>query len=262
MPVSPAPRKDTVGAEAVFARELSVSAREPEQLELAVAVVVEMVEGCDHAAVTMVTSAGLETMSATSELVTGGDMLQYELGEGPCVDTVHSHTTVISSDIATDPRWPRWGPLVARKYGFGSMLALLLYTGERSYGVLSLYSGRPNAFSADDILMAHSLATHLAVAVAAARASQNQSIAMVSRLVIGQAEGILMERHGMSAAQAFELLRKISQNSNRKLVMVAEELVETGTTEGLPPREVDQPGSGAGSSGAGAAPSSHGDRVS
>ncbi len=259
--MSPAPRKDTTVAAAVFARELSVSAREPEQLKLAVAVVVDMVEGCDHAAVTMVTSAGLETMAATSELATGADHLQYELGEGPCVDTVRSHTTVISSDIASDPRWPRWGPLVARKCGFGSMLALLLYTGERSYGVLSLYSGRPHAFSADDILMAHSLATHLAVAVAAARTSQNQSIAMVSRLVIGQAEGILMERHGMSAGQAFELLRKISQNTNRKLVTVAEELVETGTTAGLPAREVDQPSDAADQAGA-SARSSHSARVS
>lgn len=227
---------DAVAATATFARELSTSASEPQQLQLAVAVVVELVEGCDSAGVTMVTRDGLETMAATSQLVTNSDQLQYELGEGPCVDTVKTHTTVISNEIASDPRWPRWGPLVAQRYGVGSMLSLLLYTGEDSYGALNLYSGRRDAYNSDDILVAHSLAAHLAVAVAAAREIDHRGLAMVSRLEIGQAEGILMERYKMAAEQAFELLRRLSQNSNRKLVLVAEELVATGTTEGLPRR--------------------------
>ncbi len=223
-------------AAATFARSLSRTASEPQQLKLAVTVVVEMVEGCDHAGVTMVTSEGLETMAATSELVTSGDQLQYELGEGPCVDTVKTHTTVISPDIASDPRWPRWGPAIARRYGIGSMLSLLLYTGEDSYGALNLYSERPNGYDSEDILIAHSLAAHLAVAVAAARESEHRGLAMVSRLVIGQAEGIIMERYKLTAEQAFDLLRHLSENSNRKLFLVAEELVATGTTVGLPHR--------------------------
>lgn len=229
-------RDDAVAATATFARSLSTSASEPDQLQLAVAVVVGLVEGCDHAGVTMVTRDGLETMAATSELVTGGDRLQYELGEGPCVDTVKTHTTVISSEVASDPRWPHWGPVVAQRYGVGSMLSLLLYTGNDSYGALNLYSTRPNAYNSDDILVAHSLAAHLAVAVAAAREIDHRGLAMVSRLVIGQAEGILMERYKVSAEHAFDLLRHVSEDSNRKLVLIAEELVATGTTTGLPHR--------------------------
>jgi len=234
--VDPASRDDAVAATASFARELSTSASEPQQLELAVATVVALVEGCDHAGVTMVTRHGLETMAATSELVTNGDQLQYELGEGPCLDTVKTHTTVISSEIASDPRWPRWGPVVAQRYGFGSLLSLLLYTGQDSYGALNLYSGRPNAYSRDDILVAHSLAAHLAVAVAAAREIDHRGIAMVSRLVIGQAEGILMERYKITAEQAFDRLRNLSVDFNRKLSLVAEEIVATGTSKGLPRR--------------------------
>ncbi|WP_331546043.1 GAF and ANTAR domain-containing protein [Propionicimonas sp.] len=220
---------------ATFARDLSTSADESQQLELAVAVVIELVDGCDEAGVTMVTRDGLETMAATSDLVTHGDQLQFELGEGPCVDTVKTHTTVISSEIATDPRWPRWGPTIAQRYGVGSILSLLLYTGEDSYGALNLYSAAPNAYTTEDILVAHSLAAHLAVAVAAARLSENRSLAMVSRLLIGQAEGILMERYKVTAEQAFDLLRHMSSDSNRKLVLVAQELVATGTTTGLAP---------------------------
>jgi len=234
--VDPTSRDDAVVATASFARELSTSASEPQQLELAVATVVALVDGCDHAGVTMVTRDGLETMSATSERVRHSDHLQYELGEGPCLDTVQTHMTVISSEIASDPRWPRWGPVVTQRYGFGSLLSLLLYTGHDSYGALNLYSGRPNAYTSEDILVAHSLAAHLAVAVAAAREIDHRGIAMVSRLVIGQAEGILMERYKITAEQAFDLLRHMSEDSNRKLILVAEEVVATGTSKGLPRR--------------------------
>ena len=50
---------------------------------------------------------------------------------------------------------------------------------------------------------------------------------MTSRTVIGQAEGVLMERFGMEPDQAFAYLRRISQDGNRKLAEVAEELVRT-----------------------------------
>lgn len=234
-------KEGAVAATATFARDLSTSLGEPQQVHLAVDVVVEMVDGCDHAGVTMVTRDGLETVAATSVLVTEGDRLQYELAEGPCVDTVKTHSTVISSDIGSDPRWPRWGPTIAERHGVGSILSLLLYTGDDSYGALNLYSERPDAFTTEDILVAHSLAAHLAVAVAAARVSEHKGLAMVSRLLIGQAEGILMERYKVTAEQAFDLLRRLSEDSNRKLVAVAQELVSTGTTGALasarrPPR--------------------------
>jgi GAF domain-containing protein len=226
-------RDGPVVAAATFARDLSTSAGEPQQLQLAVAAVVDMVDGCDEAGVAMVTRSGLETITATSELVTHGDQLQYELGEGPCVDTVKTHTTVISSEIASDPRWPRWGPTIAQRYGVGSILSLLLYTGDDSYGALNLYSAAPHAYTSEDILVAHSIAAHLAVAVAAARVSEHKGLAMVSRLLIGQAEGILMERYRITAEQAFDLLRHLSEDSNRKLILVAQDLVATGTTSGL-----------------------------
>lgn len=228
------PSKDgTVAAAATFARDLSTSLGEPQQLQLAVAVVVDMVDGCDAAGVTMVARDGLETMAATAELVTGGDQLQIELGEGPCVDTVKTQATVISGDIVADPRWPRWGPTIAQRYGVRSILSLLLYSGEDSYGALNLYASHPDAFTTEDILVAHSLAAHLAVAVAAARLSEHKGLAMVSRLLIGQAEGILMERYKVTAEEAFDLLRHLSENSNRKLALVAQDLVSSGTTSGL-----------------------------
>jgi hypothetical protein len=108
------------------------------------------------------------------------------------------------------------------------MLSLLLYTHGDSYGALNLYADRPQAYSAEDLIVASALAAHLAVAVAGGREMDNRTIAMVNRTVIGQAEGILMERYRITADHAFELLRESSLKTGNRLVHVAEELTRTG----------------------------------
>ena len=55
---------------------------------------------------------------------------------------------------------------------------------------------------------------------------------MDSREIIGQAMGILMERHRITASQAFDLMVHVSQRSNVKLRAIADELVRTGTLRG------------------------------
>jgi AmiR/NasT family two-component response regulator len=72
------------------------------------------------------------------------------------------------------------------------------------------------------------LAVHAAVAVAGAEHEENLRTAMSSRDVIGQAKGILMERHKLTADQAFGVLARVSQELNRKLADVARELTDTG----------------------------------
>ncbi len=53
--------------------------------------------------------------------------------------------------------------------------------------------------------------------------------ALGSRDMIGHAKGILMERYKITAEMAFALLAKASQDTNRKLHEVAENLARTGT---------------------------------
>ena len=64
--------------------------------------------------------------------------------------------------------------------------------------------------------------------VAGAEHEENLRTAVSSRDVIGQAKGILMERHKLTAHQAFGILARASQDMNRKLFDVAHELSETG----------------------------------
>ncbi|MCC6494872.1 MAG: GAF and ANTAR domain-containing protein [Propionibacteriaceae bacterium] len=211
-----------------FARNVAEGQGETERLNLGVALVVELVDGCDHAGITRVSREGAETVAASSDKARLCDQLQYDLGEGPCLDTVRTHQTVVSNSLGSDPRWPRWGPAVARLYGVGSLLSLLLYTHGDSYGALNLYAERPGAYCSDDLVVAQSLAAHLAVALAGGREIDHRAVAMVNRTVIGQAEGILMERFKITADQAFELLRDSSVKTNNRLIQVAEELTRTG----------------------------------
>lgn len=223
-----------------FARDVAVGQGEKARLDLGVALVVELVEGCDHAGITRVSRARGETVAASSEKARLCDQLQYDLNEGPCLDTVRTHQTVISNDIAADPRWPHWAPAVAEQYGIGSMLSLLLYTHGDSYGALNLFAERPDAFSSDALVVALSLAAHLAVAAAGGRETDQREVAMINRTVIGRAEGILMERYKITAGQAFELLRESSVTTNTRLLRVAEELTRTGQWS-TPTAETGQP---------------------
>jgi hypothetical protein len=104
-------------------------------LEKSVTLAVELFEGCDGAAVSLlVRGKGLRTPVCTDEWVASGDALQYELGEGPCVDAAWEHEIVISDDLCAEERWPTWGPRVVAELGARSMMCVQLFTTETTIG--------------------------------------------------------------------------------------------------------------------------------
>lgn len=109
--------------------------------------------------------------------------------------------------------------------GVHSMLSLLLYTTSRSNGSLNLYGDHTQAYDSESLGVTQAPAAHLAVAVAASREIDHRGVVMVNRTVIGQAEGILMERFDLSTDQAFSYLGRQSQQTNRKLLDICSELV-------------------------------------
>jgi GAF domain-containing protein len=194
-------------------------------------------DGCDHAGVTVHQGDRLLTKGATSDVVEEVDRVQYALREGPCADAVVDETDYYSSDLRRDPRWPRFGPTAAER-GLASLLSLHLFKPDRrdrSLGALNMYGTRPDAFTERDRAVAAVLAAHASIALAAAgssadlqRANVEMREALESRDVIGQAKGILMERHRITAEEAFDMLRRASQHLNVKLREVAQDLADTG----------------------------------
>lgn len=204
-----------------------------ETAETAVALACETI-GCDHAGLTVFTSGGgFETMGETAPIVAEADRMQYEYREGPCVEAAWEQDTFVCNDLANDTRWPTWGPKAAA-LGFGSLLAARLTIGGETLGALNLYSANVREFTADDRDTAVILATHAAAPLLAVRERENLRIAVDGRTIIGQAQGILMQRFDVDADTAFAVLRRYSQVQNIKLRSVAELVVAEG---GLPTEE-------------------------
>jgi len=92
---------------------------------------------------------------------------------------------------------------------------------------LSLYTPRGKGFDTDSVAIAQTLAGQLAMVMTSGREIDQLGRALHSRTIIGQAQGILMERLDIDAAQAFDYLRRMSSHTNRKLVALAEEVART-----------------------------------
>ncbi|MFG2793917.1 GAF and ANTAR domain-containing protein [Streptomyces sp. NPDC048419] len=210
---------------AVLARKLLEQESVQATLDEIAAAAVELVEGCDAAGILAVRKGRAVTLAACGNMVTESDRLQGELREGPCFDLARRENGARVYRIADmdrpEPAWERFAA-AARELGVGSMTGVLLYTDDDDFGALNLYSSRPGAFGEDIETAGWLLASHAAVALADARTIDQLQHGMETRHAIGEAMGILMERHGLSEDDAFGVLRSISQHHNVKLRDVAQ----------------------------------------
>lgn len=212
------------------ARSLQEGASTQQTLDKVVLVATEIIQGCDLVGISIVHDDGIDTPAGSDEKLKRIDELQFTLKEGPCFEALHTHEVVHSRDVAHDPRWPKWGPLLAQEVGVASIVSYRLFTTSDTLGAMNLYSLTLDAFDADDIINGHALAAHVGVALAASQNVEHLETAISNRTVIGRAEGILMERFGIQPDQAFAVLRRVSQEHNVKLNRVAHDLVRTGVT--------------------------------
>ena len=110
-----------VGPEAISAR-MAAAVRELQDqhdptatVKRAVELLVQNVDGCDSASISLVyAKRRVETPAASDELAATGDRLQEELGEGPALDTLRGEDTVYVPTLLRrtagptgDPGWPR-----------------------------------------------------------------------------------------------------------------------------------------------------------
>jgi GAF domain-containing protein len=155
------------------------------------------------------------------------DAFQQRTLQGPCVDASRDQVTISVEDMANETRWPGYAEL-AVSLGVLSIQCVPLWVDEGHLGSLSLYATVRAAFSAHHAQLASLFATHAALALADAQRTDHLRVAAANRDVIGVAKGILVERHKITPDEAFGLLSKASQNANRKLTAVAQDLVDTG----------------------------------
>ena len=177
------------------------------------------------------------TTGSTAEAATEIDQAQYDADEGPCLDAVT--TPIVAAPSYPDDRWPRLGSAPPDHGMQSSVSYQLKWTNredaEAGTGSLNIYGQTPDAFDEAAMEIGAILAAHASLAARAVgeRASlqqldQHLQEALLSRDVIGQAKGILMERLKLTPDKAFEILKNSSQRLNLKLREVAHNVTETG----------------------------------
>lgn len=204
-----------------------------ETLQRVVDTAVAYVDGCDLAGILVVTDHDAPTRAFSDAAAIDIDQLQVVSGEGPYLEALAGVGTIYSGDLGTDPRFPNFGPQ-AEVAGIRTALAYRLLV-DGADAVLNLYGRVAHALDSHDRAKGMILAVVAARALAAATDRRgadehgaHMQRALLSRDVIGQAQGILMERERITAEQAFDVLRRASQHLNEKLRNVAQTLVDTG----------------------------------
>jgi hypothetical protein len=212
-------------------RQLADSPPVDELLQRALELAIEMVPGCEEAGISMARKNRIETPASAGSLAAACDRLQEELGSGPCIEALADSDLVRIDDMTRDDRWPEFAAGAAR-LGVCSLLAVRMATARDRVAALNLYATTPGAFDRESDLLATAYATHVGMLLAMQEREANLRAAIRSRETIGQAMGILMERHRITAGQAFDLIVHVSQSTNVKLREVADELVRTGALPG------------------------------
>ena len=192
---------------------------------------VQLIPGCDEGSVSVVLGRRqITSQAASGDLPRIVDAIQVETGQGPCLDAAYKQVTVRVTDMATETRWPLFAKRAAEA-GAAAMLSIQLYVEGDDIGALNLYSRKPGGFTDESEHVGLLFAAHAATAYIGARDRSGLMATVTTRNLIGQAQGILMERYRLNADQAFALLSKVSQDNNVKLRDIADRLVNTGTLD-------------------------------
>lgn len=220
-------------AEALREVTRQVDTREGDPMDRLAAAALDALPTARAVSLTVLEQGRFSTRAATDRVAEAADDLQYALGRGPCVDAALEDTTNVSNDLATDDQWGAWGPRVSADLGVPSVLAhrLVLPGEQHAIASLNVYGSQVGAFDEEARHRGVVLATHGSLLIAAVMAQDVASrlaASLQSNREVGVAMGMLMQRHGLTRDQAFDLLRLESQESSRSVAEVAESVAASG----------------------------------
>ena len=180
----------------------------------------------------------LADADGTLHEVTGSDQAEQtfeqaerDLGEGPCIDAFTSGQVVGTVDLRADPRWPRLGP-AARTNKIRGVLAAPILQGGRAIGTCNALTYSPRDWTDSDGAAIRAYAAMLSQLIGSASDARHKGelaaqlqVALRSRVLIEQAKGVLMERHGLDDQAAFTRLRRQARSASRKLTEAARDVL-------------------------------------
>ena len=192
---------------------------------------VSTLPGCDSAGITVRINGKEETAAASDHYALEIDKIQYATNEGPCLTALESGEPQYIQDVSEETRWPQFRKRAAGQ-GLRSGASFPLPLNGTA-GALNLYAKSERAFDDHAVAIGEIFARQARIALdnaqiytAARRLGDQLNEALKTRDLIGRAKGILMERERLSDEEAFEVLKRLSQNTNVKLRELAQRLVD------------------------------------
>jgi GAF domain-containing protein len=190
--------------------------------------------GVDGAALSLLDEQGeLRWVAASDPAVELVERAQLDLDEGPCLDAVASDRVVATPDLVGDGRWPRTEAVI-RHHRLRAVLAAPIRVDDVPVGSLNLYAREVRQWSEADLQAIEAYAAVVADLLVSElhREDHGDKVgqlehALLSRVLVEQAKGVLMARLGLGSRPAFERLRRQAREQRRKLDEVAREVVAT-----------------------------------
>ena len=202
-------------------------------LRLVVALAQATIDGADGVSVSLRRHGQLATVAISDRTVSDMDASQYATGQAPCIDASIEGRRFLAESLADEDRWPAFTPR-ARSLGINSILSSPLLVSDRPVGSINMYSRFSGAFVAQDQQLAWLFAdeaslmlTHAGLDLDDRQRSARFQDALLTRQVIAQAQGVLMEREGVSEDRAYTELRIHSQRTGQPLHRRAQDLIDT-----------------------------------
>lgn len=194
-----------------------------------------LVPGCDHASLMLRQGGRFPTIASSDEVARRIDEFERSLGEGPCIDAIEDEAAQIASDLASTTQWPRLTRAILEHTPVRAAVGFRLVVDGRKVGALNLFSDTPGAFAGHATDQGAVLAAFAAMALRALAYEERADTlrrGLENNREIGKAIGLLMALHRVSDEEAFDLLRRASQDMNVKLADVARRVVNLHSMPG------------------------------
>lgn len=189
---------------------------------------VRHVTGSQYAGITLAEKGkSVSSVVATHRYPMVLDAIQNRYAEGPCLTAAWEHHVMHIADLNAEQRWLRYRRCALEQTPIRSILSFELFADANSMAALNFFADTPHAFGEESLELGTVYATHIALAWSMLRRQDEFRSALASRDIIGQAKGVIMERFSLDAVEAFELLTRLSQQSNTRLVDIAAALIDS-----------------------------------
>jgi anti-anti-sigma factor len=210
---------------------------DPDVVDGALGLLVELarvsIEVADGVSVSLMRHGVLSTVASSDQTIMAMDASQYATGEGPCVDASVQGHWFHAESLDTETRWPSFTPR-ARSLGIKAILSSPLTAADIPVGALNIYSRTAETFEIKDQQAAAVFARKASVILSDARAGVSDTqmatrfqAALRSREVVSLAKGIIMERDGVDAVEAFTILLHLSLSDGVPLLQRATAMVDS-----------------------------------